>query len=247
MRYLFEISYLGTNYHGWQIQDNALSVQQVINEKLHLLLKEDIRTTGSGRTDTGVHALKQYFHMDIEKPIDLKDFMFHLNAVLPDDIAIHSIRPVRDDVSARFDAVSRSYVYKILRTKNPFMKNMAYRYNVPINMEEMEKATRLLFGKQDFQSFSKVKTNVNNFICEIFDARWKQEDDILYFYIKANRFLRGMVRSIVGTLLMAGEGKIAPEDVRNVINRKDRKAAGRAVPACGLYLSEIQYPENIFI
>ena len=246
MRYFFNISYNGANYHGWQIQQNATSVQDVIQEKLRLLLKVNMDITGSGRTDTGVHALQQYFHADIENEIDCDDFEYHLNAVLPFDIAVHSIRPVSQNAHARFDAISRSYIYKFVLHKDPFRLGLAYNYHRELDLEKLNQASKILLGRHDFESFSKVKTQVNNFYCEVINAYWRQDGNEFSFHIEANRFLRGMVRAIVGTLLMVNEEKIEKERIHEILASKDRSKAGRSVLPEGLYLSKIKYPDHIF-
>ena len=246
MRYFFEISYSGTNYHGWQIQNNAVSIQQTIQDKLSLLLRADIEITGSGRTDAGVHAKQQYFHVDIDEGLDCEDFKYHINAILPFDIAVHSIRGVKENAHARFDAVSRGYIYKVVSAKDPFLVGQAYIYPKNLDIEKLNKAAKILEGKQDFESFSKVKTQVNNFNCEVFNAFWQQDGTATSFVIEANRFLRGMVRAIVGTLLQVNENKISPEEIYNILESKNRSAAGRSVPPQGLYLTSVEYPEQIF-
>lgn len=246
MRYFFEISYKGTNYHGWQIQQNAFSVQQAIQEKVKQLLHTNIEIVGSGRTDAGVHAKQQYFHADIGHELDCKDFAYSLDAILPQDISIHSIRKVIPEAHARFSAISRSYQYLIISTKNPFLINEAYLYHKSIDVKKLNAAAKMMIGEHNFESFCKVKTQVNNFICEVFKAYWETDDNKTIFHIEANRFLRGMVRAIVGTLLLVNEGKIDSNSIKAVFAKHDRREAGRAVPPEGLYLTKIQYPEEIF-
>ena len=246
-RYFFEIAYKGTRYHGWQMQANAVSIQQVVQEKLRQITGRSITVVGSGRTDTGVHAKQQFFHADFEKALDAEDFRYHLNAVLPEDIALRSVRRVREDAHARYDAVSREYVYEILTEKDPFRINEAYIYPRAIDIDKVNAAARLLMGKHDFESFSKVKTDVNHFCCEVMQAVWETTEGGCRFTISANRFLRGMVRAVVGTLLMVNEKKIAVEDVREIMDARDRSKAGRTVPPEGLYLNRVIYPEEIFI
>jgi len=247
LRYFFEISYKGTNYHGWQIQNNAISVQQVIQEKFRQLLGDDVEIVGSGRTDAGVHAKQQYFHVDIKNELDTMDFQYHLNAVLPNDIVVRCIYKVGPEAHARFDACSRSYDYIITSQKDPFHENEVYIYHKSLDLEKLNTASELLLGKHNFKSFSKVKTQVNNFNCKVFFARWIRQEEQVVFQIKANRFLRGMVRAIVGTLLLVNEGKIGVNTIEEILLSKNRKNAGRSVPAEGLYLSQIIYPEHIFI
>ena len=247
MRYFFEISYKGTNYHGWQIQQNATSIQEVVQLKLKQLLGNEIEIVGSGRTDAGVHAKQQIFHADLEEEIDTQQFAYKLNAVLPEDLLILSIRKVTPEAHARFDAKTRAYDYLMISRKDPFLIDEAYVYHRPINLDLLNGASQILIGKYNFESFSKVKTQVNNFICEIYQAQWKQVDDTTVFYIEANRFLRGMVRAIVGTLLMINEGKINYHEVEDILKSRDRTMAGRSVPPCGLYLSKVIYPRQLFI
>ena len=246
MRYFFEVSYKGTNYHGWQIQQNAISIQQVIQEKLKLLANDDIEITGSGRTDTGVHAKQQFFHADFKKVIHSEDFKYHLNAILPKDILIRSIRKVNPDAHARFDAIKRSYEYVIIPHKDPFRLCEAYIYHQSIHLEKLNATSKILLGKHNFKSFSKVKTQVKHFICEVYNAYWQQDGDCVVFHIEANRFLRGMVRAIVGTLLMVNEGKIEINTIHDILDSQDRSKAGRSAPPDGLYLLEISYPNHIF-
>ena len=246
LRYFFEISYKGTKYHGWQIQANAVSVQQIIEEKLKQLTGEEIEITGSGRTDTGVHALQQFFHADFAGNLHPEDFKYHLNAILPHDILIRSIRKVNPEAHARFDAVSRSYRYEIIKVKDPFRINEAYIYPKEIDIHLLNEAAQLLVGNHDFESFSKVKTQVNHFNCEVFKAWWQQEGQNTCFCIEANRFLRGMVRTIVGTLLLVNENKLKLDDILDIMKKKSRSLAGRAVPPEGLFLTSITYPDNNF-
>jgi tRNA pseudouridine38-40 synthase len=247
MRYFFEIAYKGTNYKGWQTQHNAITVQEVVEDGLAKLTGEKIEIIGSGRTDTGVHCEQQFFHADITKEIVLKDFQHRLNVLLPKDISIQSIRKVKPEASARFDAFSRTYHYRITLRKNPLLEGLALHYFKSADVPTMNKAAALLLGEHDFQSFSKVKTNVNHFLCDITKAEWKQKDDQLEFVITANRFLRGMVRAIVGTLLDVGAGKMTVKDFQTIINSKDRRKAGQNVPPEGLYLTKVKYPSSIFI
>lgn len=246
MRYFFEISYKGTNYHGWQIQKNAISIQETIQDKLKQLLQSEIEIVGSGRTDTGVHANQQYFHADINQGINCVDFCYHLNAILPKDISVCSICIVPGNAHARYDAISRKYKYVMIQQKDPFLVDEAYLYHRFIDIEYLNETSKLLIGKHNFKSFSKVQTQVNNFICEIFEARWERDNGKVIFVLKANRFLRGMVRAIVGTLLLVNEGKLNSESLTKILLRLDRRAAGRSVPPEGLYLSEIIYPQSIF-
>lgn len=246
MRYFFEVAYNGTHYHGWQIQQNATTVQQLIEEAFAVILRTEVPIMGSGRTDTGVHCSQQYFHADLPESAKASNLQHKLNSFLPPDISIRSIRAVSDDAHARFSALSRSYEYKITRQKNPFLQNMSYFYPKSLDITTMNEAASLLIGKQDFESFSKVKTDVNNFVCEITEAQWIEDGDLLIFRITANRFLRGMVRAIVGTLLNVGKGKLQTEAFKKIIESKDRKKAGASAPASGLFLTAVKYPPEIF-
>jgi tRNA pseudouridine38-40 synthase len=247
MRYFFEIAYKGTNYSGWQTQHNAVTVQEVVEDGLTKLTGEKIEIIGSGRTDTGVHCEQQFFHADIKKEIILKDFQHRLNVLLPKDISIQSIRKVKPEASARFDAIARTYHYRITLRKDPLLDGLALHYFKSADVSTMNKAAALLLGEHDFQCFSKVKTNVNHFLCDITKAEWRQKDDQLEFVITANRFLRGMVRAVVGTLLDVGTGKMAIKDFQAIINSKDRKKAGQNVSPEGLYLMKVKYPSSIFL
>jgi tRNA pseudouridine38-40 synthase len=246
MRYFFEISYNGSAYHGWQNQANAIGVQQVVEESLTKLFRTEISITGSGRTDTGVHCAQQFFHVDIDASFVPEDLVHRLNSFLPRDIAIRSIVLVRSDAHARYDAFERSYEYKITLKKDPLLRGYAFHFFKPLNVKSMNDAAKLLKGEHDFTSFSKVKTDVNHFVCDIKRAQWIKEGDLLIFHISANRFLRGMVRAVVGTLLDVGTEKISVSDFEKIIQSKDRKKAGMNVPPEGLYLTEVKYPKKIF-
>lgn len=247
MRYFFEIAYHGAHYAGWQSQANAVGVQTVVEEALSKLLRTPISIVGSGRTDTGVHCEQQFFHADIDKPLEPESFQWKLNSFLPRDISIQSIRPVKADAHARFSATERAYQYKITLVKNPFLQGLAMHYFKSLDVPTMNKAAALLVGEHDFTSFSKVKTDVNNFICTIKRAEWKQEGTLLVFSISANRFLRGMVRATVGTLLDVGTGKISVKEFQAVVDSRDRKKAGANVAPEGLYLMKVKYPSSIFM
>jgi tRNA pseudouridine38-40 synthase len=243
MRYFIECSYRGTNYCGWQIQENANTVQAEIEKGLTLLLKNTTSIMGSSRTDAGVHARQQIAHFDVEDEItNLPNLSYRLNKILPSDIAIKRIYKVEDNYHCRFEAISRKYEYHISTQKNPFQRGLYYEFANKLNIDLMNKACQTLFKHIDFECFSKIKTDVNTFNCTISEAYWQQEDDdLIVFYIKANRFLRGMVRAIVGTLLDVGLGKLSIDDFEQIILSKNRRNAGRAVPAEGLFLMEVNY------
>ena len=243
MRYFIECAYRGTNYSGWQIQINALTVQEVIEKALTTLLKHKIDITGSSRTDTGVHAVQQVAHFEIEDEImDCENLVYRINKLISFDISVQKIFKVADDYHSRFEAISRKYEYRISRKKNPFQRGLSYEFNGNLDIESMNEASQILFKYIDYQCFSKIKTEVLTFNCTILEAQWKEEkNDSLVFHIKANRFLRGMVRAIVGTLLEVGTGKISVSDFEQIILSKDRKKAGWSVPAEGLFLMEVNY------
>ena len=247
MRYFLKISYKGTNYSGWQIQDNANTVQAEIHAGLSTLLKTSTECMGAGRTDAGVHALGMIAHFDSEVEIDLVDFNYKLNAILPRDIAVIEIKPVVPKAHARFDAVARSYEYRIHNQKDPFNRNSSYFFNQPLDMNEINEGIEILKRTSDFESFSKVHTEVNNFNCEIFEAHWERSSSGHVFFIRANRFLRGMVRTIVGSLLDLGTKKYSPAELETILNHKDRTQAGRSVPADGLYFVSAEYPKEIYL
>lgn len=211
------------------------------------LFRQKISITGSGRTDTGVHCRQQFFHTDIEHDFDTDKTIIRLNSFLPKDIAIRSIQKVKPEASARYDAFERTYEYHITRVKDPLREGLAFYYFKPIDLPTLRQAAALLTGEHDFECFSKVKTDVNHFICDIKLAEWNQKGDLLVFTITANRFLRGMVRAIVGTLLEAGTGKITLENFKQILKSKDRKKAGMNAPPEGLFLVSVKYPKSVFI
>jgi tRNA pseudouridine38-40 synthase len=246
-RFFFEISYLGTPYNGWQSQNNAIGVQSLVEKALSAVLREPVEVVASGRTDTGVHCVQQFFHADIKGSFERQKLIVQMNSFLPRDIAIKSIRKVKPEASARYGAVERTYQYKITRVKDPLLAGYAYYYYKKADLKTMNQAAALLTGTHDFQSFSKVKTDVNHFVCTIKAAKWNQKGDLMVFTIVANRFLRGMVRSIVGTLLDVGSGKYSLADFRNIINSRNRANAGMNVPPEGLYLTKVKYPSSVFV
>lgn len=240
-----ELSYNGKSYHGWQNQPNAISVQEVIENALSKLLNQQISIVGAGRTDTGVHAHQMFAHFDTELEFSTENLIYKLNAFLRMDIAIHKIFKVQEEAHARFDALSRTYLYRIALQKNAFNFDNAYLLKKPLHIDLMKKASKSLLGYKDFQCFSKSQTDVKTYYCNITEAHWERVDDELHFTITADRFLRNMVRAIVGTIINVGLEKITLEDLQNIINSKDRSEAGYSVPAHGLYLTQIEYPETI--
>lgn len=270
-RYFIELAYDGTHYHGWQIQPNAVTVQEVLNEKLSIILRQPIETLGCGRTDTGVHATEFFAHFDVaivnsqesivESPLGMDEKqgttneaainyrlwtmdskIRGLNSILPKDIAVKNIIPVAADAHARFDATLRSYEYHIHFNKDPFKNGYSWELRDRPDVELMNIAASIIMEYTDFGCFSKSNTQVKTNICKISNARWEVAGDGIVFKISADRFLRNMVRAIVGTLLMVGKHEIEPDDVRTIIESKNRSNAGTSVPACGLYLTEVKYP-----
>lgn len=242
-RYFIELSYKGTRYHGWQVQPNALTVQEVLETTLSTFLRRKIEVTGAGRTDTGVHASFYVAHFEVDElPFALSDLVEKLNRFLPDDIALHRILPVPGDLHARFSAIRRTYLYYISRKKDPFTLDTSYPYLLPLDVDAMNRAAALLTSEDDFTSFSKLHSDVKTNICKVYEAFWKEEGGMLVFTISADRFLRNMVRAIVGTLMEVGRHKISPDEFREIIARKDRSAAGTSAPPQGLFLAGIEYP-----
>ena len=266
-RYFIELSFDGTNYHGWQIQKNAITVQQVLNEKLSVILREPIETTGCGRTDAGVHASEFFAHFDAkEKSIagngwpmenqggpdrgkgpamdhgpSTMDIIRSLNAILPKDIAIKRIFLVASDAHARFDAILRIYEYHVHFNKDPFKNGYSWELRDRPDLELMNQAAKIIMGYSDFSCFSKSNTQVKTNICKIKHAEWTIDGDGMVFKISADRFLRNMVRAIVGTLMMVGRCEIEPDALRDIIESKKRSNAGTSVPACGLFLTRVEY------
>ncbi len=246
MRYFLDISYKGTAYHGWQIQPNASSVQEVLNNALEILLRHKVETLGSGRTDAGVHAQMQMVHIDTDIALATKHII-GLNAILPNDVVCNQIYQVLPDAHARFDALSRSYEYHLYPKPNPFYHDLGLFNSRPLDYVLMNEASQKLLHHTNFTSFSKVHTDVANFECQITEAIWRNDGQRMIFHITANRFLRGMVRAIVGTLLEVGYKKLSIEEFESIILAQDRCKAGMAVSPQGLFLSNISYPTNLFL
>ena len=246
-RYALELAYRGTNYHGWQIQPNAASVQEEVEHRLSRLMGNNpVSVVGCGRTDTGVHASYYVLHVDLDKELDTNQLVYKLNKMLPDDIAVFAAQPVSNEFHARFSAVSRTYHYFVHQKKNAFLLDSYYLAN-EIDFQAMNDAAAVLFGTQDFTSFSKLHTDVKTNICTVSEAKWKQlSADTWYFEITADRFLRNMVRAVVGTLLDVGFGNLNKEELLQIIASKDRGEAKLSVPAKGLFLVDIQYPKELF-
>lgn len=244
-RYFIEIAYVGTAYHGWQAQKNANSVQEVLNKALSTICREDVETLGCGRTDTGVHAKQLFAHFDLSNGADVLDsrFLLSLNSLLPYDISANDIFQVKPDAHARFDAIRRSYEYHIHFKKDPFKHNLSWLLRDVPDIELMNKAAVIIMEYTDFSCFSKSNTQTFTNNCVISSAGWVVGKEGIIFHISADRFLRNMVRAIVGTLMRVGKKEIEPEEIRMIIESKDRSNAGESVPACGLYLTEVCYPD----
>lgn len=248
MRYFLELSYLGKAYFGWQIQPGMPTVQQAVQDSMSLLLRRNIEVVGAGRTDTGVHASHYVAHFDVPDPItDCAGFCYHLNAVLPADIAVIGLKRVKDDAHARFDAISREYKYYVAKNKNPFAQDTAMRITQPLDIEAMNRAAAQLLSQSDFTSFCKLHSDNKTNLCRVMKAQWEENEDFYIFTVRADRFLRNMVRAIVGTLLDVGRSKMPPEEFGNVIRGRNRSLAGTSAPARGLFLQEVAYPENLYI
>ena len=248
MRYFLVISYCGTVYHGWQRQPNSLSIQETIEDAISIILKQKILLVAAGRTDAGVHAINMYAHFDasINEEIESK-LVFLLNSFLDHTITIKKIIKVVDNAHARFDAISRTYKYKISFFKDPFKHQRYFELRNEINFKKIKTASKSLLLHNDFKSFSKTRTDVKNYLCNISKVDWKLKNDQAVFTITANRFLRNMVRAIVGTLIEVGKNKISIDDFNNIIIQRDRAKAGFSVPACGLYLLNVEYSKHIFV
>lgn len=241
MRYFIEFSYSGKNYFGYQVQPREISVQEVLEKALSIILREDVKTTGAGRTDTGVHAKQIFAHFDTDKNVTDK-LVYQLNSFLPTDIAVKRIFSVKDDFHARFDATFRTYEYYISLKKNPFTQDSAWQiWKRDLEISRMNEACKILFEYKDFTSFSKLHTQNKTNNCKIYKAYWEQNGSELKFTISADRFLRNMVRAIVGTMVEIGSGKLESADLRTIIEDKNRNAAGTSAPAQGLFLVEVGY------
>jgi tRNA pseudouridine38-40 synthase len=247
LRYFVDFSYHGASYHGWQAQPNASSVQETLAQAFSLLLATPISLMGAGRTDAGVHAKKMVAHFDSPLSVDKEHLVARLNGFLPPSIAIKNIREVKETAHARFDATSRTYEYWVHTKKDPFLETTSHYVHAPLDLLAMNAAAAQLLEHTDFECFSKSNSDVHTFLCNLYHAQWEQKGTQLIFTISANRFLRNMVRAIVGTLLEIGMGKTTPADLEKILASKSRSEAGPSVPAKGLYLTEITYPNTIYV
>lgn len=248
MRYFVYFSYKGTIYHGWQRQQNAITVQEVMEDAFSIIFRHPVSLVGAGRTDTGVHARRMVAHFDTEEPIaDKERLTARLNNFLPRDITIDYFVPVIDTAHARFDAVSRQYQYFCIEEKSTFFPDLVTRIPRGMDFEKMNRAAALLLQTDDFASFCKLHSDVKTTLCKVTQAEWRQQGEYWVFTIEANRFLRNMVRAIVGTLFEVGRGKLTVDDFQHIISLRQREAASQSAPAEGLYLMEVRYPQEIFL
>lgn len=247
-RYFIYMGYDGTAYHGWQVQPNGISVQETLQKALSTLVRRRVEVVGAGRTDAGVHARLMVAHADLDEGTDIVRLADKLNRLLPPDVVVYRLRRVADDAHARFDALYRRYQYQIVVRKDPFSRRYAWRVFCPLDFARMNEAASVLSEYTDFTSFSKVHTDVKTNNCRIMHAGWEQSGSGEWvFTIQADRFLRNMVRAVVGTLVEVGRGRLTLEGFRRVIEAKDRCRAGSSVPACGLFLVDVGYPEALFL
>ncbi len=244
-RYFLEVAYKGTEFSGFQLQQNADTIQSEIGKAFEILQRNKVLLTGSSRTDAGVHSLQNYFHFDFDGAVNLQ-FIYKMNAILPPDIVVKKLVRVVSDAHCRFDAVSREYKYYIYRHKDPFLKDRAYYFPYKLDMDKMQVVAGIVKEYNDFSSFSKRNTQVKTFNCQIQESQWIVENDCLVYYVKSNRFLRGMVRALAATMLKVGRGKLSLDDFRAVIESKDCTKASFAVPAHGLFLISVNYPLGYF-
>ncbi len=245
MRYFIELSYDGSPFVGWQRQPKGDSVQSCLEVALKTLLQKPVSVVGAGRTDAGVHARQLFAHVDLDDQVD-QNLKFRLNKLLPKEIAVNSILVVADDAHARFDATGRRYSYHITTQKDPFLEKRSYYFSKSLELELMNQAATVMLDHDDFKCFSKSRTDVKTYLCDIQQAYWEQNGSDMVFFIQANRFLRNMVRAIVGTLIEVGLKKISIDDFKSILQSRDRSKAGYSVPAHGLYLEKVYYPKHIF-
>ena len=245
MRYFLEVSYRGSHYSGFQSQKNANTIQAEVEKAFKILIKEEIQLTGSSRTDTGVHALQNYFHFDTKSELS-SQLLYNLNAILPGDIAARNLLKVKDEAHCRFDATAREYKYYIYQKKNPFLEDNAYYYPYTLDLELLQKAATIIKEYSDFTSFSKRNTQVKSFTCDVQDSLWTIEGESFVYQVKANRFLRGMVRALVATMLKVGRNKTNLDNFRTIIESQDCTLADFSAPPNGLFLVQVTFPNNYF-
>lgn len=246
MKYALQLSYKGTAFHGWQKQKNAKTVQEELNKGLGKVLGHKIESLGSGRTDTGVHAREQFAMFETEKELNSFKYLNSINAVLSYDISVYGLYKISEDANVRFDALSRTYEYRICKRKDPFEKEFSAFLPLELDVDAMNKGAEFLLSQKDFKSFAKSGSDQHTSICKLMEAKWEREGHILTFTIKADRFLRNMVRAITGTLIELGEGKIGLSDLETIVLNQRRSDAGKSMPACGLFLKNVEYPIGYF-
>ena len=244
-RYFLEVAYKGTKYSGFQVQENAATIQSEVERALQIFFKQKINLTGSSRTDAGVHALQNFFHFDTDVAIG-NEHIYNINAILPGDIAVKKIYLVTSESHSRFHAISREYKYFIYTAKDPFLEDRAWYYPFKFDVKFLQEAAEILLSCNDFTSFAKRNTQVNNFICQLTVSEWNVENDCLVYHVKGNRFLRGMVRGLVGTMLKVGRGAITIEQFKKIIDEKNCTKADFSTPAHGLFLMRVNYPDTFF-
>ena len=246
MRYFLEVAYKGTNYSGFQSQKNANTIQAEIQKAFKIILKKELELTGSSRTDAGVHAYQNYFHFDLDSDLS-SQLLYNLNAILPNDISVKNLLKVKDNAHCRFDAISREYKYHVYQKKNPFLTDKAFYFPYTLDIEVMQNAAAAIKDYSDFTSFSKRNTQVKSFVCDIKESKWIIQNECFIYNVKANRFLRGMVRALTATMLNLGRGKIDLTTFRRIIETKDCTLSNFSAPAHGLFLTEVCFPTNYFI
>ena len=246
LRYFIKLAYKGTNYHGWQVQPNAITVQELLNKSFSTIFRSPLEVVGAGRTDTGVHAEEFFAHVDIENEFNPQEIIFKLNGLLPNDIVVYDIFETTENAHARFDAASRSYEYRIFLGKSPFLTETAWQLiTTKLAIDKMNEAADILKTHTNFKCFSRSNSDVRTYNCNIMQAGWKQTGQLLVFHITADRFLRNMVRAIVGTLIEIGKGKMTLAEFKSVIESENRCNAGPSAPAQGLFLTRVTYPKTI--
>jgi tRNA pseudouridine38-40 synthase len=247
LRYFIKLAYKGTHYHGWQIQPNAITVQALLSKSFSTIFRASVEIVGAGRTDSGVHAEEFYAHVDIENEFNVKETIYKLNALLPNDIVVYDIFKTPENAHARFDATSRSYEYRIFLGENPFLTETAWQFiTTKLSVKKMNEAAEILEKYTNFKCFSRSNSDVRTYNCNIMHAKWKQTGQLLVFHITANRFLRNMVRAIVGTLVEIGKGNMTLVEFEQIIESENRSNAGASAPALGLFLTQVTYPNIIF-
>lgn len=247
LRYFIKLAYKGTHYHGWQVQPNAITVQALLSKSFSTVFRVPVEIVGAGRTDSGVHAEEFYAHVDLDNEFNEREIIYSLNALLPNDIVVYQLIKTAENAHARFDATSRSYEYRIFLGKNPFLTETAWQFiTTKLSVEKMNAAAKILETYTNFKCFSRSNSDVRTYNCNIMHAEWKQTDQLLVFHITADRFLRNMVRAIVGTLIEIGKEKMTLAEFELIIESENRSNAGPSAPAQGLFLTQVTYPNTIF-